>query len=270
MNSDKNDILFSLSSFLFEDNYSSQSVSFEKFCSIAHWAGYKGVELRETQVSVNTPAGKRKELAMIMHDNDLVLTCLTARNLPVVDTERADAFLRHLDLCQEMGCSLLKISGDTFWLKCAAEKAKKYRIKLATNNHIGSMLETIDGAKQYFSEIADEDFGLLYDSFHLYASGQDYVRGIDVLFERICNVLFHSIRPAKKNEHPIFEKNGTDWINALPEESGVQNWRGIFQRLKQLKYKGRITVIESDWPSEKREFMANHCSSFIIKLWNSV
>jgi len=41
----------SLSGFLFEDDYATQSLSFADFAALARDAGYSGVELRNTQVN---------------------------------------------------------------------------------------------------------------------------------------------------------------------------------------------------------------------------
>ena len=40
-------MLLSLSGFLFEDDYQSQSLSFDQFCRVARSAGYGGIELRD-------------------------------------------------------------------------------------------------------------------------------------------------------------------------------------------------------------------------------
>ena len=75
-------MLLSLSGFLFEDVYRTQSVSFEQFCDIARSAGYQGVELRRTQVTPQTPPDERRRLLEIVKSAGLTVTCLTARGIP--------------------------------------------------------------------------------------------------------------------------------------------------------------------------------------------
>lgn len=257
----------SLSGFLFEDNYNSQSFTSSKFCALAKSAGYEGVELRHTQVSLDTPKRKRRELLKTVQDAGLVVTCLTARGLSERGSERDDFFLHYLELCQDMKCSLLKIGSDTNWLRKAARKAEGHEVTLASNNHVGSQLETIEGTRQYFREINHPHFALLYDSLHLSVAGEDYLACIFEFFAITCNILVHSLRQAKPQEKAAFEKGGKRWIKALPDEPGVQNWPAVFSSFKCLGYDGLITVIETGWPTQQREYVATHCAKVIRRLW---
>jgi sugar phosphate isomerase/epimerase len=259
----------SLSGFLFEDDYSSQSLSFADFCALAQSAGYQGVELRDTQVSLKTPKEEREVLLGQARDNGLFVSCLTARGIPAQGPEREEVFLRVLELCRDMDCRLLKIGGDTAWLHDVAEKAKDYRVTLSTNNHGGTGLETVVGTRQYFTEINHPNFALLYDSLHLMAQGEDYLGAIPEFYPITRNILFHSIRPAKPGELPLVEKLGKSWAIALPDEPGVQDWSGIFRAFKALGYDGLVTVIENGWPREERETVARHCAEFIRKCWEA-
>jgi sugar phosphate isomerase/epimerase len=258
-----------LSGFLFEDDYSSQSLSFVDFCALAKSAGYQGVELRDTQVSLKTPKVERAALLAQVRDNGLFVSCLTARGIPAQEPEREEVFLRVLELCQDMDCHLLKIGGDTAWLREAAEKAQDYQVTLATNNHGGTGLETVAGTKQYFAAIGHPKFALLYDSLHLMANGEDYLSCIPEFYPFTRNILLHSIRPARPGELPLVEKQGKSWAIALPDEPGVQDWPAIFKAFKVLGYDGLITVIENGWPREQRERVARHCAEFIRKCWEA-
>ncbi len=263
-------MLLSLSGFLFEDNYRTTSLSLEDFLKLARQTGYSGVELRETQVNLNTSSKDRIGLLKLVQDSGLVVTCLTARGLPAGGTERDNFFLQYLDLCRDLDCGLLKISSDFDWLRWAAQKAEGYGIVLATNNHIGGMLETVEGTRKYFSEIGYRNFGLLYDSLHLMVSEQDYLECIEEFLNLTQNILIHSVRSAQPGEKPAIEKNGRGWIPALMDEPGAQDWQGIFRRFKKAGYDGLITVIESGWPVDRREAVAKHCATVIQRLWKEI
>lgn len=260
----------SLSGFLFEDNRAEQSVAFPKFCHIAQSAGYDGVELRRTQVTPDMPMAQRKEMLRIVHDSGLIVTCLTARGLPQEETRRDGFFRRYLGLCRDMQCGLMKICSEPSWLRRAAQEAEAYGVTLATNNHVGGRLETVEGARQYIAEIGRPNFGLLYDSLHLNLSGEDYVACIPEFVGITRNILVHSMRLARQDEEASIERNGKRWIGALPDEPGVQDWRAVFPCFKRLGYDALITVIESGWPVNGREFVARHCAKFVRMLWNSV
>ena len=257
----------SLSGFLFEDSYTSQSLTFSAFCAMAKSAGYDGVELRRTQVSPDTRAAQRKRMLHIVRDSGLDVTCLTARGLPGKGAGRDEFFLRYLELCRDVECPLMKISSETSWLRRAAQRAEAYGVTLATNNHVGGELETVEGTRRYLAEVAHPNFGLLYDALHLDLSGEDYVSCIPEFAGITKNVLVHSLRAAGPGEEGSIERNGKRWTRALPDESGVQDWAAILSSFKQSGYDGLITVIESGWPVSRRERVARHCAGFIRTAW---
>lgn len=258
-------IKLALSGFLFEDNYNSQSVSFEEFCSIANSAGYDGVELRRTQININADKSERIKILEIVKKYKLEVTCLTARNLPDSGLERERTFSRYLELCRDLECKLLKISGEAVWLIKAAEKAAKCNIVLAVNNHVGSFLETVKGTKDFFKQVHHPNIKLLFDPFHLMVNGENCIDCIPEIEELTCNILMQSARPAFANETNIFKIKEKYWKKALPDEKGVQDWKRIFERFRTYKYSGLITVIENSWPDNQREYVARYYSNFIHK-----
>ena len=262
-------MLLSLSGFLFENNYKSQSVTFPQFCELARSAGYTGAELRGTQVDPDTPASERKALLSMAADHGLPVTCLTARGMPGSGQEREDFYHRYLDLCRDMECRLLKIGGEPEWLRKAADEANAYKVTLASNNHVGGILETVEGTRQHFKAVAHPNYGLLFDALHLSVTGQDYLGCIPDFFGSTRNILVHSCREAKPGEKASLEKDGKGWVSpALPDEPGVQDWAGVFRAFKHLKYDGLITVIEAGWLVEQREEVARHCAKVMQRLWD--
>jgi sugar phosphate isomerase/epimerase len=259
-------IQIALSGFLFEDNYESQSISFDKFCRIAHVLGYDGVELRNTQINIYTPKTEREKILEVVKNNELRVTCITARNLPAALIERTDAYLRYLELCEDIECNLLKISGEIEWLRWAAEKAAERSIILGVNNHIGNPLETVIGTKNFFKQLNHPNVKLLFDPFHLMVNNENYIECIPEFIDNIINVLMQSARLASSyNKKDIITIKNKSWEKVLPDEEGAQDWRKIFTKLKICKYKGLITVIENNWPKDKREFVAKYCIDFIRK-----
>lgn len=258
----------SLSGFLFEDGYASQSVAFDRFCALARSAGYEGIELRHSQVKPDSPSALKSDILRRAQAEGLTITCLTARYMPKSGPERDAFFLSYLELCRDLNCSLLKISSDTAWLKDAAGRAKVYGVTLATNNHVGGQLETLAGTRAYFAEINDPNFGLLYDAMHLNITGQDYLGFITECFRLTRNILVHSLRPAGAGEPVAIERAGQKWTLALPDDPGAQpDWPGILGTFKTIGYHGWVTLIESGWPADRREFVARHCAAVIRRFW---
>ena len=263
-------MLLSLSGYHFEDNYSSQSVSFPEFCSIAKSAGYQGVELRRTQVNLETPVRERRDLLKIVQDTDLDVTCLTARGMPSSGPGRDDYLDRYLDLCVDYGCGLLKVTSASKWLRRAASKAERLGITLVTSNSADGVLETVEDTREFFTEVGHPNVGLLYDSLHLNIAGADYLGCIEEFFGITRNIMVQSVRHVRPGERVHMEKDGVQWTSALPDDPGVQDWPAIIRKFKQLGYDGPFTVIENKWPKDQRENVARACAETIQRMWSEV
>ena len=254
----------SLSGFLFEDGYASLSLGFREFCALAKSIGYDGVELRRTQVNIQTPKSTRRELLATVKEAGLAVTCLTARGLPAARAER-DTFLGEtLELCVDVECPLLKISADAAWLREAAGRAEKAGVALAANNHVGGALETVADTRAFLAAVGHPNFGLLYDARHFIVGGEDYLGCIGEFAPLTRNILVQSVRPLGNGGAPPDE---TEWVRALPDEPGVQNWADILRRFKAEGYDGLITVIENGWPVDRREEVARRCAAFLARVW---
>lgn len=260
----------SLSGFLFEDNYAGQSVPFDRFCAIAREAGCDAVELRRTQVNLDTPADERLALRRTVEDAGLYVSCLTARRMPASGPERDAFFLGYLRLCEAVGCRLLKVGAEAAWMRWACDRAAEHGVTLASNNHLGGRLETVAGTRRELDAIPHPGFGLLYDAFHLYLAGEDYLGCIAEFLPRIRNVLVHSARPAEEADAGHgFDAHGRRWVRAMPDAPGTQDWPAIFRELRAGGYDGLITIIENGWPAERREDIALHCARFVRDAWEA-
>lgn len=246
----------SLSGFLFEDNYVTNSLSFFDFVQLAVKAGYKGVELRKTQVSLDTPRRLLSEYRDILDDKGLRVTCMTPRGMPAEEPARREFFARYLDIAEFMGCEMLKINASSQWMYYAAGKALERNIIVGTNTHIKSPTETVYGTEKLISEVNHGNFAIFYDSMHLAIAGEDYMGAIDRFFPQMCNVLVQCVCMPESDESPVISYGGKNYIKTRIDENPIQDWPGILKKLKMLDYKGWITVIENGWPLEKRQAVA--------------
>lgn len=257
----------SLSGFLFEDGYRTQSLSFADFAALARDAGYEGVELRHTQVALDTPADIVAQYRAILDDNGLCVSCMTPRGLPVEIQERSERFRHYLDLAVRMDCRLLKVGGEPQWVRQAAGLAAERSIALATNTHLNSPTATVAGTEALLDEVDHPNFGLLYDPMHLAIVGEDYLGAIRALYPRIRNVLVQCVRLAAEGETHAISHMGRDYVKIRIDENPIQDWPTVLGKLKQLGYDGWITVIENAWPQEQREMVAVRTAEHIRELW---
>ena len=263
-----------LSGFLFEDDYSSQSISFPEFCKLARSAGYSAVELRDTQVRPDMSSEERRTIRSAVSDAGLTVSCLIARNIQRMrGAERERFFQSYLDLACELNCQQLKLLGDTAWLRTAAERARQVGVMLGTNNHTDTPLETVAGTVEYFHAVAHPNMYLFYDPLHLYMNGEDYVGCVGKCSSLIQNVLVHSARkvPPEEQGNGVFgPMKSSHWRFELPDGPGVQDWPAILRALKTAGYNGLITSIENRWPVEKREEVARHVARYLRETWEAI
>ena len=256
-------MLLSLSGFLFQVKNPAEQLDFVTFCSLASSIGYGGVELRTTQVNPKTSKNDRKKMLDIVKSMGLVVTCLTARNLPLEGKERDVFFDNYLDLCNDLECGLMKIGSDPKWCKEAAIKAESCGVTLARNNHVGSQLETVSGTRNFLNTVNHHNFALLYDYMHLAISREDYLNCIPEFFKFTKNILVQSRRRV------CVAGNSEEWVPALPNEDGVQDWQNVFKQFRKQGYDGLITVIENSWPADRREEVAHKCYLILNKMWRA-
>jgi len=259
----------SLSGFLFEEEYRSQSLEFAEFCELAQRAGYDGVELRRTQVDPRASVSQRSAMRRSVGNHGLRVTCLTARGMPAGGDERDTFFASYLELCADLGCRLLKIGGEPEWLCGAAEMAGEQGVTLASNNHVGNPLETVEGTRALLAAVSHPGYGLLYDALHLNLSAQDYVGCIPELSARTENVLVHSMRKGRHGDTPDIERDGQGWVKCLPDDGGAQDWHAVLATFRRSGYDGPVTVIESGWPEAEREHVARHCAAVLRRMWDA-
>ena len=237
-----------LSGRLFERDYK-ENIPLKEFIKIASDIGYKGIELRRTQVSLDTSSAKVKEYISMIKDSGLEVVCMETRGYPVLDDE--DIFIQFLELAKKFDCQIIKIvEGQGIRsekIRRCAETACKYGIKIGLNNHIGTEdnpypTETIERTVDFLKEVDHSNFGILYDSCHLFISGSDYIGGINKIKDKIFYVLVQYIVETKREDAEI-RFRGRYFRSGIIGEPDGPDFNKIFKVLKQIGYAGYIGVI---------------------------
>ena len=243
-------IKLALSGRLFEREYK-ESIPMKDFVQIAAKIGYQGVELRKTQVSLDTPDKKVKEYAKIIRDYGLEVICMTPRGYPVLEDE--NFFKRYLELAKEFNCQIIKLGdegGEPEKTRRCAEIAQKYGIRIGLNNHIGredkpGPTETIERTIDYLGKVKHPNFGILYDASHLFISGSEY--GPEAI-NKIRNKIFYVLAqyPVKTNkENAKLKFHNRYFRDGIIGESNGPDFNQVFKGLKKIDYQGYIGVIAS-------------------------
>lgn len=236
----------SLSGRLFEVDYTYCELPMEDFVALAKDIGYEGVELRKTQVSLDTPPHEVAKVRTTVEGAGLEVTCITMRGISLKDEGSFEFFMKHVDLSRALGCNLIKISGDVPWVQRAADYAAEHGITLAGNNHIRTPLEKVSSTLEYLEEVDRSNYRLIYDPANLFMAGEDYgPETIRRLAGHICYVTVQCPKRVPLGQgDELFQYKGHAYRWGLPGEEGVPDFLSVFIGLQQIGYKGWISVIE--------------------------
>ena len=236
----------SISGRLFEVDYTYCELPIEEFVDLAKEIGYQGVELRKTQVSLETPAQEVAKIRQIVERAGLEVTCITTRGISLKDRESFELFQRYVSLAEVLGCKLIKTGGDIPWVQRAADYAAEHGIVLAGNNHISTPLETVSSTLKYLQAIDRDNYRLIYDPANLFVAQEDYgPETICKLADYICYVTVQCPKRVslEQGDH-LFQYKGFTYRQGLPGEEGVPDFASVFHGLYQIGYNGWVSVIE--------------------------
>jgi sugar phosphate isomerase/epimerase len=257
-----------LSGRLFERDYR-DNVPLQVFAKIASDIGYQGVELRKTQVNLETPTAEVKECARILGDHGLEVVCMTPRGYPVLEDEAL--FIRYLELAAALDCRLIKMGdggGAPERTRRCAEIAGSCGIRIGLNNHIGTekapnCTETIEGTVAYLEKMNHANFGILYDACHLFISGSDYgPKAIEKLKDKIFYVLFQYVVETGIEDSDL-SYHGRHFRSGMIGEANGPDFTAVLAGLKQIDYGGFLGVIA---PMHETEPPAQTARTYYRKL----
>ena len=259
-------MLLSLSGFLFEDDYRTQSISPEQFVETAAAAGYRGVELRATQVSPELGPAVTRRWQRLCEQAGLKVSCLVPRFPPTRDAARDQWLDDYLSVAADLQCGLLKLSGELSWMRRAAGMAQSRGMELAVNTHRRTPTATVEGTLRYVRAVDRSNYGVLYDPMHLMLEGEDYLRAIERLHPYLRGVLVQCARRASGTR----QGNESTVQKLRIGEPGGQDWPLILQSLRQRGYRRWVTVVENGWPSPSRARIAVETAKRLRLWWDDV
>ena len=179
------------------------AVPVETVAGLAKAAGFAGLSMRASVVSIETPAARRDQIRERLDGLGLRVTMVTG-DLPLaINNSDATGALRnivpYLDLAEALGSGLVRVmmhdETDIPDAQRAADLAAARGIRFSHQMHWGSLFETVDGALDVLARIDRPNFGVTYEPANLLACGEDYGPGAIVrLAPHIFNAYFQNIR----------------------------------------------------------------------------
>lgn len=254
--------------------------TFEQCISEMALAGFTGTEVgnkypRDTKILKKALELRNMEIASAWFS-----AFLTTK--PFEETERA--FIRHRDFLHEMGAEVIVVSEqghsvqgqidtpvydakphftDEEWKRLAegldklGELAREKGMKVVYHHHMGTGVQTTAEIDKLMDMTDENLVFLLYDTGHLYLSGEDPVEILERYLPRIKHVHLKDVRDhiaAKVKEEKMSFLNGVrEGVFTVPGDGSIDFTR-IFEILANSDYKGWLLVEAEQDPAKANPF----------------
>ncbi|MBA4601621.1 myo-inosose-2 dehydratase [Thermoactinomyces mirandus] len=254
--------------------------TFEQCISEMALAGFTGTEVgnkypRDTKILKKALELRNMEIASAWFS-----AFLTTK--PFEETEKA--FIRHRDFLHEMGAKVIVVSEqghsvqgqmdtpvfdakphftDEEWKRLAegldklGELAREKRMKVVYHHHMGTGVQTTAEIGKLMDMTDENLVFLLYDTGHLYLSGEDPVEILKRYLPRIKHVHLKDVRDhvaAKVKEEKMSFLNGVrEGVFTVPGDGSI-DFTGIFEILANSDYKGWLLVEAEQDPAKANPF----------------
>ncbi|UOQ93324.1 myo-inosose-2 dehydratase [Halobacillus shinanisalinarum] len=241
--------------------------TFEQCVSEMALAGFQGTEVGNKYPKDTQELKQALELRQLQIASAWFSSFLTTR--PYKETE--EAFIKHRDFLHEMGAKVIVVSeqghsiqkedvplfedkphfNEQEWellaegLNTLGELAREKGMDIVFHHHMGTGVQTIEEIDKLMN-ITDEDkVSLLFDTGHLYLSGED---PLDVLKSHSYRIKHVHLKDVRDDVAAEVHQNKTAFLDGVREGmftvpgNGDIDFGPIFETLAQMDYKGWMLV----------------------------
>ena len=179
------------------------AVPIEQLAPLAREAGFEGLSMRASVVSVDSPAERVREVRRLLDGLGLGVSMVTGDVALAANTPDADRVLRdplpYLELARALGSDLIRImlrsNDEVGLLPRVCDLAAERGVRLAHQTHWNTLFETVDGALDVLRRVDRPNFGLTFEPSNLLVCGEDYGRSaVERLAPHLFNVYFQNMR----------------------------------------------------------------------------
>lgn len=253
------------------------AIPIEALAPQAKAAGYQGLSIRASVVSVDSPPERVVFVRSLLNSLDLDVSMVTGNlALAVNNAAAADAIRNitpHLDLAEQLGAKLVRVmlheSSDIESAGRAADEAAERSLTLCQQMHWGSLFETVNGALEVLTAIGRKNFGVTYEPANLLACGDNVdPDSIRRLAPYLVNVYFQNIQ-LDATSPVTFDtrRKGPVGIRFIPiDASGGIDLPPLIQALKDVGYDGWFTVHQPLLEGQSVDAIIRQSAAFISPL----
>lgn len=244
----------SLSVRIAEDHFDKTrlAVPFPAILEMARRIGYRGICMRGSVVSVDSPHEQMKEVADLLRRAGLAVSMLTGDvGLAANDEHATDAIHNitpYLDLAQTFGTRRLRVmmtsEGDIPLAQRAADEARERDMLLCHQTHQRTLFERVGECLDVLRRVNRPNFGVTFEPANLLICGDDYgPEQIQRLGPHIFNVYLQNCQVGPDGTRVEQTNRGPVRTTPLPigDKRGVDLDR-VFAGLRAIGYDGWVTV----------------------------
>jgi inosose dehydratase len=254
--------------------------TFEQCISEMALAGFTGSEVGNKYPRTISTLKKAMELRGMEIASAWFSAFITTK--PFEETEKA--FLEHRNFLHEMGAKVIVVSEqghsiqgqentplfvekpiftEEDWnvlakgLNRLGELARAKDMKIVFHHHMGTGVQTTEEINHLMDITDPKLVYLLFDTGHLYLSGENPIEVLEKHFSRIKHVHLKDVRlpifDKVKNEQLSFLQGVKKGVFTVPGD-GIINFKPIFQVLAELGYEGWMIVEAEQDPAVANPF----------------
>lgn len=227
-----------------------------QLADLAVAAGFKSLCMRASQIGIHTSPDEVKQAVTTITARNLGVSMISGDFDIVYNNDDGPNCLRnitpYLDLAEALGAPLIRICiktvEDIVATQNACDEAAERGLKLVHQCHVQSLFETIDQISDRTSQIARDNFGLIFEAANLeecrQAYGPDTIRR---LAPNIFNVYLQNqlLKADGKVTLDTWTHGPVSFdIIPIPQAGGI-NFESVFEGLRAINYTGTVTVHQS-------------------------
>jgi len=249
------------------------ALAWPRLLDLAREAGFEGVSVRASAVSVTSPAAAQEAFAHGLRERDLRASMVTGDLALAINNADATKAIRrirpHLALAKRLGARNVRVmlheAADISVTRAACDSAGERGVTLLQQIHWGSLAETMEQAVQLADAVGHPSFGITYEPANLLAAtGRVVPAEIGQLGHRLGNVYFQNICLDPESPLTFGARNGPVGVRFLPlgHEKGIDG-PAIVTALGEAGYEGWFTIHQPLLAGESVEQAIAHAGRYV-------